>query len=100
MSFLGILYIFLYLGFGAFQANRVKKLVTNCVNRGHEKIGLTIKPSLGNLFLWKAIYEDKGFYYVDAVRLFTEKEYCEGTKIKKFNNLTDLNDLNKKVSNI
>ena len=63
--------------------------------RGHESKGLTVKPSLGNLFLWKTIYEDKGFYYVDAVRLFDAKEYCEGTKIKKLDNLTDFMDLNK-----
>ena len=41
------------------------------------------KPSLGNLFIWKTIYEDDGFYYVDAVRLFSKSEYCQGTKIKK-----------------
>ena len=63
--------------------------------RGHESKRLTVKPSLGNLFLWKTIYEDKGFYYVDAVRLFDAKEYCEGTKIKKLDNLTDFIDLNK-----
>lgn len=97
ISFLGVIYIFLYLGFGVLQANRAEEVGKKIAStRGHEKIGLTIKPSLGNLFLWKVIYEDKGFYYVDAVRLFTEKEYCEGTKIKKFNYLTDLNDLNKK----
>ena len=62
--------------------------------RGHESKRLTVKPSLGNLFLWKTIYEDKGFYYVDAVRLFGAKEYCEGTKIKKLDNLTGFMDLN------
>ena len=97
VSFLGVSYIFLYLGFGAFQANRAEEVGNEiALSRGHQKIGLTIKPSLGNLFLWKAIYEDRSFYYVDAVRLFTEKEYCEGTKIKKLNNLTDLNGLDKK----
>ena len=86
VSFLGVSYIFLYLGFGAFQANRAEEVGNEiALSRGHQKIGLTIKPSLGNLFLWKAIYEDRSFYYVDAVRLFTEKEYCEGTKIKKLN---------------
>ena len=96
IPFLGISYIFLYLGFGLIQENRAEEVGKSiALMRGHESKRLTVKPSLGNLFLWKTIYEDKGFYYVDAVRLFDTKEYCEGTKIKKLNNSTDFIDLNK-----
>ena len=96
IPFLGIFYIFLYLGFGLIQENRAEEVGKSiALMRGHESKRLTVKPSLGNLFLWKTIYEDKGFYYVDAVRLFNAKEYCEGTKIKKLDNLTDFMDLNK-----
>ena len=96
IPFLGIFYIFLYLGFGLIQENRAEEVGKSIAfMRGHESKRLTMKPSLGNLFLWKTIYEDKGFYYVDAVRLFDAKEYCEGTKIKKLDNLTDFMDLNK-----
>ena len=96
MPFLGIFYIFVYLGFGLIQENRAEEVGKSiALMRGHESKRLTVKPSLGNLFLWKTIYEDKGFYYVDAVRLFDTKEYCEGTKIKKLNNLTDFIDLDK-----
>ena len=31
----------------------------------------------------EVIYEDNDFYYVDAVRLFSKPEHCQGTKIKK-----------------
>ena len=97
MPFLGIIYIFIYLGFGLIQSNRAEEVGKKIASiRGHESIRLTVKPSLGNLFLWKSIYEDKGFYYVDAVRLFSTKQYCEGTKIKKLDNLIDFNDLDKK----
>lgn len=97
MPFLGIIYIFIYLGFGLVQSNRAEEVGKKIASiRGHESIRLTVKPSLGNLFLWKSIYEDKGFYYVDAVRLFSTKQYCEGTKIKKLDNLIDFNDLDKK----
>tara|TARA_B110000305_G_C19454831_1_gene650252 strand:+ start:1101 stop:2111 length:1011 start_codon:yes stop_codon:yes gene_type:complete len=93
---LGVSYIFVYLGFGFIQENRAEEVGKSiALMRGHESKRLTVKPSLGNLFLWKTIYEDKGFYYVDAVRLFEAKEYCEGTKIKKLDNLTDFIDLNK-----
>ena len=96
IPFLGVSYIFVYLGFGFIQENRAEEVGKSiALMRGHESKRLTVKPSLGNLFLWKTIYEDKGFYYVDAVRLFNAKEYCEGTKIKKLDNLTDFMDLNK-----
>jgi len=97
IPFLGIIYIFIYLGFGLVQSNRAEEVGKKIASiRGHESIRLTVKPSLGNVFLWKSIYEDKGFYYVDAVRLFSTKQYCEGTKIKKLDNLIDFNDLDKK----
>jgi len=97
IPFLGIIYIFIYLGFGLVQSNRAEEVGKKIASiRGHESMRLTVKPSLGNLFLWKSIYEDRGFYYVDAVRLFSTKQYCEGTKIKKLDNLIDFNDLDKK----
>ena len=37
------------------------------------------------LVLWKIIYEQNGFYYVDAIRLLSKTEICEGTRIKKLN---------------
>ena len=84
ITLFGIVYILVYLTFGAYQENRAQFVGKSIANlRGHESKDLTAKPSLGNLFLWKTIYEDDGFYYVDAVRLFSKSEYCRGTKIKK-----------------
>ena len=84
ITLFGIVYILVYLTFGAYQENRAQFVGKSIANlRGHESKDLTAKPSLGNLFLWKTIYEDDGFYYVDAVRLFSKSEYCQGTKIKK-----------------
>ena len=84
ITLFGIVYILVYLTFGAYQENRAQFVGKSIANlREHESKDLTAKPSLGNLFLWKTIYEDDGFYYVDAVRLFSKSEYCQGTKIKK-----------------
>ncbi len=97
LTLFGILYILIYLTFGAIQENRaefVGKFIANL--RGHNGKNLTVKPSLGNLFLWKTIYEDSGFYYVDAVRLFANSESCKGTKIKKLDLLNDFSELDKK----
>ena len=97
LTLFGILYILIYLTFGAIQENRaefVGKFIASL--RSHNGKNLTAKPSLGNLFLWKTIYEDNGFYYVDAVRLFADSEYCQGTKIKKLDLLNDFSELDKK----
>ena len=97
LTLFGILYILIYLTFGAIQENCaefVGKFIANL--GGHNGKNLTAKPSLGNLFLWKTIYEDSGFYYVDAVRLFANSEYCQGTKIKKLDLLNDFSELDKK----
>ncbi len=96
ITLLGIFYIFIYLTFGASQENHAENVGKSIANlRGHESKNLTAKPSLGNLFLWKTIYEDSGFYYVDAVRLFSKSEYCQGTKIKKLDLLNDFSELDK-----
>ena len=97
LTLFGILYILIYLTFGVIQENRAEFVGKSIANlRGHEIKDLTAKPSLGNLFLWKTIYEDSGFYYVDAVRLFANSEYCQGTKIKKLDLLDDFSELDKK----
>jgi len=96
ISFLGIIYIFLFLGIGVLQKDRAEeagKFIANI--RGHEGSKLTVKPSLGNLLLWKVIYENRGYYYVDAVRLLLETEHCQGTSIKKLNTLVDFDQLSK-----
>ena len=96
IALIGVSYIFLYLGFGLFQSYRAEeagRLIAK--ERGHEINTITVKPSFGNLILWKVIYENNNFYYVDAVRLLADKEYCIGTKIKKLNVLSDFPKLNK-----
>ena len=94
ITLFGIAYILVYLTFGAYQENRAQFVGKSIANlRGHDSKDLTAKPSLGNLFLWKTIYEDDGFYYVDAVRLFSKSEYCQGTKIKKLDLHNDFSGL-------
>jgi len=98
ITLLGIVYILVYLTFGAYQENRAQFVGKSIANlRGHVSKDHTVKPSLGNLFLWKTIYEDDGFYYVDAVRLFSKLEYCQGTKIKKLDLLNDFPELDIKT---
>jgi inner membrane protein len=47
-----------------------------------------VKPSLGNLLLWKSIYETKDKFYIDAVRLGWNTKIFKGKSIHKINTQT------------
>jgi inner membrane protein len=49
--------------------------------RGHNPVALSVKPSFGNLFVWKVIYRYKNTYYVDAVRVGWRPTVYPGTSI-------------------
>ena len=49
----------------------------DCALRGHNSEKLTLKPSFGNIILWKSIYHHKGYFYVDAIRVFNSSQSSE-----------------------
>ncbi|MDP1997892.1 MAG: metal-dependent hydrolase [Gallionella sp.] len=66
---IGLLLAAAYLSIGWFQHQRAEDAMRATVmQRGHEAEKLTVKPTMGNLLLWRSIYRDGGIYYVDAVR--------------------------------
>ncbi len=79
-----ITWIFIYLGFGFFQNYEATKSGIKLAKfRKHNFESLTVKPSIGNLFLWKIVYLYNGEYFVDAVNLIGKPKFCFGTKITK-----------------
>lgn len=58
--------------------------------RGHSPIRLEVKPSFGNILVWKTIYEADGVYYVDAVRAGLGPRVFEGTSVPKLDIARDL----------
>ncbi len=92
--FLSIGWALLYISIGLYQNQRALKLVQNlAISRGHFANSVSVKPSFGNLFLWKIIYEFENFYYVDALRLTHTTQVCAGTKVKKLNVTNDIKKL-------
>jgi inner membrane protein len=78
----GLLFILLYLGCGVVQRERAEAAgVGLAETRGHAPERLFAKPTLGNLFLWKSVYEADGRYYVDAIRLGFDSRVFEGEHI-------------------
>ncbi len=84
-SFIAIGWIVFYLSLGFVQYERTLSAAMQLADsRGHNSERLTLKPSFGNLILWKSIYEDDGVYFVDAIRTVYSSTWCSGESIRKF----------------
>ncbi|MEX2366384.1 MAG: metal-dependent hydrolase, partial [Pseudohongiellaceae bacterium] len=71
-----------YLAFGGFQQDRVRTQVLEIASEQALQPGrLVIKPTLGNLLLWRSLYEHEGYYYVNAVRVGLKADIIPGNRI-------------------
>ena len=60
----------LYLAFGLWQHQAALQVARELAGqRGHEVERIMVKPTLGNLVLWRSVYESGGRFYVDAIRI-------------------------------
>jgi inner membrane protein len=58
-----------YLLLGVVQHQRADALAQElAASRGHRIERAVVKPTLGNLMLWRSVYQSGGTYYVDAIR--------------------------------
>ena len=88
---LGVCFAITYLFVGFTQHERVEAMAMEVAkSRGHEVERMEIKPTMGNLLLWRSIYESENHFYIDAFRigLDTAKVY-QGESAKRFQ-ATDL----------
>ena len=84
-SFFSIGWIIFYLSLGFIQYERALSVAVELAHsRGHNPERLTLKPSFGNLILWKSIYQHKETFYVDAIRTAQSSSWCEGESIRVF----------------
>jgi inner membrane protein len=66
----GTVWCLLYLGFGVLQTHRAASVAARlAAERGQVPAAIEVRPTLGNLWLFKTTYAYEGRYYVDAVRL-------------------------------
>ena len=67
---IGLMLAAAFLSVGWFQHQRAEAAMRAIIlQRGHQAMQLTVKPTMGNLLLWRSIYRAHGIYYVDAVRI-------------------------------
>ena len=95
-SFFAIGWIAFYLSLGFVQYERALSAAMQLADsRGHNAQRLTLKPSFGNLILWKSIYQHEETYYVDAIRTVQSSTWCSGESIRIFDYQYHLPDLDK-----
>ena len=93
-SFFAIGWIVSYLFLGFVQYERVLSAATELArSRGHKAERLTLKPSFGNLILWKSIYQHENTFYVDAIRTVRSSTWCSGEETQVFDYLSHLPNL-------
>ena len=95
-SFFSIGWIIFYLSLGFIQYERALSAAVELAQvRGHSPERLTLKPSFGNLILWKSIYQHKETFYVDAIRTAQSSTWCTGESIRVFDYQYHLPNLEK-----
>ena len=95
-SFFAIGWAAFYLSLGFVQYERALSAANELAeSRGHNAERLTLKPSFGNLILWKSIYQHEQTFYVDAIRAVQSSTVCLGESIKIFNYQQHLPGLDK-----
>lgn len=87
----GLAWALLYLALGVVQHERAEAAgeALACA-RGHSPVRLEAKPTLGNLLLWKLLYEEDGRFYVDAVHVAAKATVFEGGSVDKLEPARDL----------
>jgi inner membrane protein len=88
---LALCWAFAYQALGIYQQHRVAGLGEQvAADRGHDPLRMEVKPSFGNLLLWKVIYEVDDGYYTDAVRAGTGLTLYPGEFIPRLDIERDL----------
>lgn len=84
LAWLGAVYVGCYLGLGVVQNHRASLVAQSlALNRGHQSVDISVKPSFANLIVWKSVYEYQGRYYVDAIRVLVGNKVYPGTSVAK-----------------
>ncbi len=95
-SYFAIGWVTFYLSLGFVQYDRAFKAANElALLRGHTPERLTLKPSFGNLILWKSIYQHEEKFYVDAIRTLQSSTWCLGEIARIFDYQRHLPNLNK-----
>lgn len=88
---LAVFWAVAYLSLGVLQRNAAVEMGKAIAeSRGHVPVRLEAKPSIGNILVWKTVYEAQGRFYIDAVRATFSPAVFPGDSVAKLNIERDL----------
>tara|TARA_Y100000389_G_C17469438_1_gene528940 strand:+ start:6657 stop:7664 length:1008 start_codon:yes stop_codon:yes gene_type:complete len=83
-SYYALAWMFIYQGIAFNQKHRAEDIIYEyALSQGHNVQTIEAKPSFGNIVVWKVIYTDNKYFYVNAVRLGISNSIIKGERIKK-----------------
>jgi inner membrane protein len=83
---IGLIWAFMYLGTGWWQHQGARDMAADlAAARGHAPLRYEIKPSFGNILVWKSVYETEDRFFIDAARVGIAPKVYEGTSVSKLN---------------
>lgn len=97
----GFLFVFCYLLFGVYQRDQAEKFYRQEISKNHDiKVikRIEVRPSFGNIILWRGIYQFEDYYYTDAIRVMPETKaiFYPGSRVKMVKIDEEFPFLNKK----
>lgn len=88
---IALLWAGVYLAVGAWQHQTAQYMAGEIAAwRGHTPIRIEVKPSFGNILVWKTIYETEDRFYVDAARASIRPHVFTGVSVAKLDRRRDL----------
>jgi inner membrane protein len=92
---LALAWVCLYLTLGAVQRNAALQMAgETAAARGHSIERLTVKPTFGNIVVWKSVYESKGRFFIDGLRVGIAPVLFPGPSIARLDPTRDFPWLN------
>lgn len=74
-----------YLLYSVFQLNRAEESIYELAEQRDQVIEkVVIKPTVGNILLWRSVYLSEGKFHIDVVRVGLSKRVYQSNSIEKF----------------
>ena len=87
---IGLAWVLIYLFAGFVQHQGALQIAKNlAISRGHVPIRFEIKPSFGNILVWKSVYQTNDKFFIDAMRVGIAPQIYEGSSVSKLNPTED-----------
>ena len=82
---IGLMFGAFYLAVGYVQMERADSAIQQLAEkRGHTPTELIVKPTFGNILLWRSIYKVDERLYIDAVRMAWQPKIYQGDSIVRY----------------